>query len=181
MDTLSCVYILTKDCTKFASITKALQTSPAVCLKKEKAKESEVAIQLFSPDGTSGSYDAGNATLPCPIGNKASKRKVEEEKNIDNVTSKLKEGCSSGGTGTLVAKAITDFSFVLSSFFNQLQDTIMCQSVDPSLCKTYQELLMKEKIYELEKQAAAMHGETDHCSRWTMPTHRAAHGRPMSH
>ena len=121
-------------------------------MKKKKAKESEVAIQLFSPDGTSESYDAGNATLPRPIGNKASKRKVEEEKIIDNVTSKLKEGHSSGGTGTLVAKAITDFSFVLSSFFNQWQDTIMCQSVDPSLRKTYQELLMKEKIYELEKK-----------------------------
>jgi hypothetical protein len=28
----------------------------------------------------------------------------------------------------------------------------MCQSVDPPLHKTYQELLMKEKIYELEKK-----------------------------
>jgi hypothetical protein len=28
----------------------------------------------------------------------------------------------------------------------------MCQSVDPSLCKTFQELLMKKKIHELEKK-----------------------------
>jgi len=77
---------------------------------------------------------------------------VEEEKIIDNVTSKLKEGYASGGTGTLVAKAITEFSSVLSSFFNQWQENNMCQSVYPSLCKTYQELLMKEKIHELEKK-----------------------------
>jgi hypothetical protein len=88
----------------------------------------------------------------CPIGNKAAKRKVEEEKIIDNVTSKLKEGYASGGTGTLVAKAITEFSSVLSSFFDQWQDTNICQSVDPLLRKKYQELVMKEKIHELEKK-----------------------------
>jgi hypothetical protein len=77
---------------------------------------------------------------------------VEEKNIINNVTSKLKEGYASGGTGTLVAKAITEFSSVLSSFFNQWQDTKICQSVDPSLRKTYQKLAMKEKIYELEKK-----------------------------
>ncbi len=74
---------------------------------------------------------------------------MEEEKINENVTSKLKDGYSSGGTGRLVAKAITDFSSVLSSFFNQWQETNMCQSIHPSLCKTYQELLMKETIHDL--------------------------------
>jgi len=141
-----------KDCAKFVSITKALQTNLAVHLKKKETKESKASTQLFSPDETSGSNDAGNASMPRPIWNKAAKRKVEEEKIIENVTSKLKDGYSSGGTGTLVAKAITDFSSVLSFFFNQWQETNMCQSVHPSLCKTHQELLMKEKIHELEKR-----------------------------
>jgi hypothetical protein len=83
--------------------------------------------------------------------NKAAKRKVEEEKILENVTSKLKDGYSSGCTGTLVAKAITDF-FVLSSFFNHWQESNMCQSVEMMLRKTYRELLMKEKIHELEKR-----------------------------
>jgi len=43
----------------------------------------------------------------------------------------------------VVAKAITDFSSVLSSFFLN-----MYQSLDPQLCKSYQELLIKEKISE---------------------------------
>jgi len=138
-----------KDCAKFVSITKALQTNLAVHLKKKETKESKASTQLFSPDETSGSNDAGNASMPRPIWNKAAKRKVEEEKINENVTSKLKDGYSSGGTGRLVAKAITDFSSVLSSFFNQWQETNMCQSIHPSLCKTYQELLMKETIHDL--------------------------------
>jgi hypothetical protein len=69
----------------------------------------------------------------------------------------LKEGLASGGTCVVVAKAITDFSAVLSSFFLQWQESNMYQSVDPQLLKSYQELLIKEKISELEeKQSRCM-------------------------
>ena len=51
------------------------------------------------------------------MGNRASKRNFEEEKIVDNVTSRLKNGYTSSGMG-LVAKAIADFSSVLSSFLH---------------------------------------------------------------
>lgn len=51
------------------------------------------------------------------MGNRASKRNFEEEKIVDNVTSRLKNGFTSSGMG-LVAKAIADFSSVLSSFLH---------------------------------------------------------------
>jgi hypothetical protein len=69
----------------------------------------------------------------------------------------LKEGLASGGTSVVVAKAITDFSSVLPPFFLQWQESNMYQSVDPQLCKSYQELLIKEKISEVdEKQSQRM-------------------------
>jgi len=80
-----------KDSLKFLSITKALQTNPCVRSKKKKGQDPEL-VTLFSPEGTSGSDEAANGRTPRPIGNKAAKRKVGEEKIIDNVTSKLKEG-----------------------------------------------------------------------------------------
>jgi hypothetical protein len=79
-----------KDSPKFLSITKALQTNPFIRSKK-KGQDPEL-VTLFSPEGTSGSDEAANGRTPRPIGNKAAKRKVGEEKIIDNVTSKLKEG-----------------------------------------------------------------------------------------
>jgi hypothetical protein len=57
----------------------------------------------------------------------------------------LKSGFSTGSTGTVVAKAITDFSSVLSSMFNQWQERNQFQNVDPSLRKKYEELLIKQK------------------------------------
>jgi hypothetical protein len=110
-----------KDCAKFLSISKALQTNPSICEKKKRADNTS-AVQLFSPEGTSGSDDVAVGKTPRPTGNKAAKRRVEEEKIMENVASKLKDGFSTGSTGTVVAKAITDFSSVLSSMFNQWQE-----------------------------------------------------------
>jgi len=110
-----------KDCAKFLPISKALQTNPSICEKKKRADNTS-AVQLFSPEGTSGSDDVAVGKTPRPTGNKASKRRVEEEKTMENLASKLKDGFSTGSTGTVVAKAITDFSSVLSSMFNQWQE-----------------------------------------------------------
>jgi len=138
-----------KDCAKFLPISKALQTNPSICEKKKRADNTS-AVQLFSPEGTSGSDDVAVGKTPRPTGNKASKRRVEEEKTMENLASKLKDGFSTGSTGTVVAKAITDFSSVLSSMFNQWQECNKFQNVDPSLRNSYEELLIKQKIYEME-------------------------------
>jgi hypothetical protein len=45
-----------KDCAKFLSISKALQTNPSICEKKKRADNTS-AVQLFSPEETSGSDD----------------------------------------------------------------------------------------------------------------------------
>jgi hypothetical protein len=68
-----------KDCTTFLSIMKALQTNPSIRDKKKRA-DNPAAVQLFSPEGTSGTDDAAVGKNPCPSGSKASKRRVEEEK-----------------------------------------------------------------------------------------------------
>jgi hypothetical protein len=126
-----------------------LQTDPAVHDKKKRS-DHPAAVQLFSPEWTSGSDDVAAAKTPWPSGNQASKRRVEEEKIIENTASTLKEGLPTGSTGTVGAKAISDFSSVLSSMFNQWQECNKFQNVDPSLRNSYEELLIKQKIYEME-------------------------------
>jgi hypothetical protein len=136
----------------FVSISKALQSNPSIRDKKKREDLPE-AVTLFIPEGTSGSDEAEAASgkkIPRPSGSKGSKRRVEEEKIMDNVASKLKEGLPVVSTGAVVAKVITDFSSVLSSLFNQWQEQNQYQNVDPVLQKTYKELLIKKKITELE-------------------------------
>jgi hypothetical protein len=68
-----------------------------------------------------------------PQGNKAAKRKAEEDLIVENVTTRLKDVASSTSSGTAVASAIKDFSSVLSAFFADWQEKTNFQSVDPAL------------------------------------------------
>ncbi len=74
---------------------------------------------------------ARNGMTAHRTGTKASNRKVEEEKIIENVISKLMEGL-------VVAKAITDLSSIPSSFLMNDKESDMYQNVDTQLYNLYQ-------------------------------------------
>jgi len=79
-----------KNSPKFVSISKALQSNPSIQDNKKREDLPEAVI-LFIPEGTSGSDEAEASSgkkLPRPSGSKASKRRVEEEKIMDNVPTK---------------------------------------------------------------------------------------------
>jgi len=102
--------------------------------RKSVTKADEQSDDTPEDEGVSSGADNHNAgKKPRPLGNKAAKRRVEEELIMENVSKKLKEGVSSAGSGVAVAAAINDFSAVLSSFFHDWQEKAMLQTVDPEL------------------------------------------------
>lgn len=135
------------DCPKLLSIMKALQTNPAVREKKKRMDDD--GVDDSTPTGTD--TDDENQKVSRPIGNRQAKRKKEEEAIIENVTSKLKN-VSSCGAGSAVAAAINDFSSVLSTFFADWREQTSFQAVDPALRKTYEELKIKERIFEMQQK-----------------------------
>jgi hypothetical protein len=88
------------------------------------------------------------------LGKNSSKRRAEEERIIENVSAKLKNGFTSTGS-VAVASAINDFSSVLSSFFKDWQDTAAFALADAALWKQYDELRLKERIWEMQQQQRA--------------------------
>ena len=145
-----------KDCPKYISISKALQSNPVVRANKKKQPD---VCDLVSPEGTSGSDDQKSGRDRRPLGNKLAKRKLEEEHIMDNVATKLKQNVPAGGSGKEVALAIKDFSSVISSFFADWQEKSSYQCVDPALRKTYEELKIKEKIMEMQRKQRAWEAE----------------------
>jgi hypothetical protein len=139
------------DCPKFLSIMKALQTNPAVREKKKRMEDD--GVDDSTPTGTDSDDEKQKALekFPRPSGNKMAKRKKEEEAIIENVTSKLKN-VNSAGSGHAVAAAINDFSSVLSTFFADWRKQTSFQLVDPALRKTYEELIIKERIFEMQQK-----------------------------
>lgn len=82
-----------------------------------------------SPNPNSSNLETPHSRESCPTGNKASKRRQVEEKLLENVSSKLKEGLSN----------------------NNSSGAGVYNNANPQLKKRYDELLLKEKIYQLEE------------------------------
>lgn len=84
---------------------------------------------------------------------KASKQRQAEEKIIENVSSKLRDGLSnntSSGAGVAIAKALSHFTAIISSTLQDWQDRQSYENANPKLKKRYDELLLKVKIYHME-------------------------------
>jgi hypothetical protein len=80
-----------------------------------------------------------------PLGNKASKRRAEEEEIIANVFAKLSERSTGTTSGAAVAMAI----------FQDWRERTSFQLVDPELRKTYEELKIKEQIHRMQQEQKA--------------------------
>ena len=104
-----------KDCPKFISITKALQSNPVVKEKKKRSVSNYNDDEEVSPGGSSGDY-------PRPLGNKLAKRKKDEEDIMNNVVSKLKDGRQELNSSSIIAHAIKDFSLMMAGFLNQYSE-----------------------------------------------------------
>ena len=147
-----------QDCPKFTSITRALASNPTVQKKRKKeADEVKVEVEEVGSGREKANSISSDQTLckePRPMGTNASKRRAEEERIIENVSAKLKNGFTSTGSAA-VASAINDFSSVLSSFFKDWQDRAAFASADAALRKQYDELRLKERIWEMQQQQRA--------------------------
>jgi hypothetical protein len=147
-----------QDCPRFTSITRALASNPTV-QKKRKKEADDVKVEVEEvgsgrEKANSSSSDQTSCKEPRPMGTNASKRRAEEERIIENVSGKLKNGFTSTGSAA-VASAINDFSIVLSSFFKDWQDRAAFASADAALRKQYDELRLKERIWEMQQQQRA--------------------------
>jgi hypothetical protein len=103
-----------QDCPKFTSITRDLASNPTV-QKKRKKEADEVKGEVEEvgsgrEKANSSSSDPTSCKEPRPMGTNASKRRTEEERIIENVSAKLKNGFTSTGS-VAVASAINNFSF----------------------------------------------------------------------
>jgi len=147
-----------QDCPKFTSFTRALASNPTV-QKKRKKEADDVKVEVEEvgsgrEKANSSSSDQTSCKEPRPMGTNASKRRAEEERIIENVSAKLKNGFTSTGS-VAVASAINNFSSVLSSFFKDWQDRAAFASADAALRKQYDELRLKERIWEMQQQQRA--------------------------
>ncbi len=138
------------------SITAALASNPIVrASNKRKASISpDDGTQLFSPDPTTSTLETPRQHESRPMGKKASKRRQVEEKIMENVSSKLKDGISNNNTssaGVAIAKALGDFTNIISTTLQHWQDRQSYENANPELKKRYDELLLKEKIYQMEE------------------------------
>jgi len=141
-----------KDCPKFISITKALQSNPVVKEKKKRSVPNYNDDEEVSPGGSSGDY-------PRPLGNKLAKRKKDEEDIMNNVMSKLKDGRQELNSSSVIAHAIKDFSSMMAGFLNQYSERMSYQNVSPELRKEFEELALKEKIYKMREEQAQHQAE----------------------
>jgi hypothetical protein len=141
-----------KDCPKFISITKALQSNPVVKEKKKRSVSNYNDDEEVSPGGSSGDY-------PRPLGNKLAKRKKDEEDIMNNVMSKLKDGRQELNSSSVIAHAIKDFSSMMAGFLNQYSERMSYQNVSPELRKEFEELALKEKIYKMREEQAQRQAE----------------------
>jgi len=141
-----------KDCPKFISITKALQSNPVVKEKKKRSVPNYNDDEEVSPGGSSGDY-------PRPLGNKLAKRKKDEEDIMNNVMSKLKDGRQELNSSSVIAHAIKDFSSMMAGFLNQYSERMSYQNVSPELRKEFEELALKEKIYKMREEQAQRQAE----------------------
>jgi hypothetical protein len=144
-----------KDSPKFASITAALASNPCIkaATKRKPSITPDNGTELFSPDPNIYTLETPNERESRPIGNKASKRRQEEEKILESVTSKLKDGLhnnNSGGAGFAIAKAIGDFTNILAMTLQQWNDRQSYDNSNPELKKRYDELLIMEKVHQME-------------------------------
>jgi hypothetical protein len=74
---------------------------------------------------------------------------------IRNKASKLKDGLhnnnNSSGAGLAIAKAIGDFTNILSTTLQQWNDRQAYENANPDLKKRYDELLIMEKVHQMEE------------------------------
>ena len=141
---------------RFASITAALASNPCIkaATKRKPSISPDNGTELFSPDPNIYTLETPNERESRPIGNKASKRRQEEEKILESVTSKLKDGLhnnNSGGAGFAIAKAIGDFTNILAMTLQQWNDRQSYDNSNPELKKRYDELLIMEKVHQMEE------------------------------
>jgi hypothetical protein len=93
-----------KDCPKLLSISRALQANPIVRERKLKHGDEESRCEATSgSDNREWKREAKKESRP--LGNKASKRRAEEEDIIANVTAKLSERSTGTTSGAAVAMA----------------------------------------------------------------------------
>jgi hypothetical protein len=145
-----------KDSPKFKSISAALSSNPCVRAtnKRKAAISPDDGNQLFSPGPNSSTVETPSHRDSRPLGKKASKRRQEEDKIIENVSSQLRDGLSnnpSSDAGIAIANALGHFTTIISTTLQHWQDRQSYENADPELKKRYDELLLKEKIYQMEE------------------------------